>query len=65
MQIKTAMIRAGSIGLVQIRDAADPPTITTHESRGQEMLRGIAPTAPPSSFRTKEPVDTASMGMGV
>ena len=34
--------------LVQMRDPADPPTIKTHESRGQGMmLRGIDPTAVP------------------
>jgi phytanoyl-CoA hydroxylase len=34
--------------LVQMRDAFDPPTVSTHESRGQGMmLRGIAPVAPP------------------
>lgn len=32
--------------LVQMRDPADPPTIKTHESRGQGMmLRGVDPTA--------------------
>jgi hypothetical protein len=31
--------------LVQMRDPADPPTVKTHESRGQGMLlRGIDPT---------------------
>jgi ectoine hydroxylase-related dioxygenase (phytanoyl-CoA dioxygenase family) len=34
--------------LVQMRDPADPPTVKTHESRGQGMmLRGIDPTAGP------------------
>ena len=34
--------------LVQMRDPADPPTIVTHESRGQGMmLRGIDPDALP------------------
>lgn len=34
--------------LVQMRDPTDPPTIKTHESRGQGMLlRGIDPLAPP------------------
>ena len=34
--------------LVQMRDPADPPTIKTHESRGQGMmLRGIDPLAIP------------------
>jgi ectoine hydroxylase-related dioxygenase (phytanoyl-CoA dioxygenase family) len=34
--------------LVQMRDPADPPTVKTHESRGQGMiLRGIDPTARP------------------
>jgi ectoine hydroxylase-related dioxygenase (phytanoyl-CoA dioxygenase family) len=33
--------------LIQMRDPADPPTIKTHESRGQGMmLRGIDPLAP-------------------
>ncbi len=32
--------------LVQMRDPADPPTVKTHESRGQGMiLRGVDPTA--------------------
>ena len=32
--------------LIQMRDPADPPTVKTHESRGQGMLlRGIDPTA--------------------
>jgi phytanoyl-CoA hydroxylase len=34
--------------LIQMRDPADPPTIQTHESRGQGMmLRGIDPSAEP------------------
>lgn len=34
--------------LIQMRDPTDPPTIKTHESRGQGMmLRGIDPTAVP------------------
>ena len=35
--------------LIQMRDPADPPTVKTHESRGQGMmLRGIAPVIAPS-----------------
>jgi ectoine hydroxylase-related dioxygenase (phytanoyl-CoA dioxygenase family) len=34
--------------LVQMRDAADPPTIATHQSRGQGMmLRGVDPAPQP------------------
>jgi phytanoyl-CoA hydroxylase len=34
--------------LIQMRDPTDPPTVKTHESRGQGMmLRGIDPTAAP------------------
>lgn len=34
--------------LIQMRDPEDPPTVHTHESRGQGMmLRGIDPTAKP------------------
>src|SRR5262245_53619522 len=34
--------------LIQMRDPADPPTVKTHESRGQGMmLRGIAPVSAP------------------
>jgi ectoine hydroxylase-related dioxygenase (phytanoyl-CoA dioxygenase family) len=34
--------------LIQMRDPADPPTLKTHESRGQGMmLRGIAPVSAP------------------
>jgi len=33
--------------LVQMRDPTDPPTVQTHESRGQGMmLRGVDPPAP-------------------
>ena len=33
--------------LVQMRGPTDPPTVQTHESRGQGMmLRGVDPTAP-------------------
>ena len=49
--------------LVQMRDPEDPPTIRTHESRGQGMmLRGIDPTCGygPSSFG-KEP-ENAPLG---
>jgi ectoine hydroxylase-related dioxygenase (phytanoyl-CoA dioxygenase family) len=35
--------------LVQMRDPADPPSVKTHESRGQGMiLRGVDPTPGPS-----------------
>ena len=44
--------------LIQMRDPADPPTIRTHESRGQGMmLRGIDPscaTTKPSSEKKSE-----------
>ncbi len=46
--------------LIQLRDPADPPTLKTHESRGQGMiLRGIDPLAPRS-----EPAETAAQTMG-
>jgi len=36
--------------LVQMRDPTDPPTVKTHESRGQGMmLRGIAPVSAPAA----------------
>lgn len=36
--------------LIQMRDPADPPTVKTHESRGQGMmLRGIAPVTAPAA----------------
>lgn len=38
--------------LIQMRDPADPPTIATHESRGQGMmLRGIDPLAIPRGVK--------------
>ena len=38
--------------LVQMRDPTDPPTIQTHESRGQGMmLRGIDPLAVPRGVK--------------
>ncbi len=49
--------------LVQMRDAADPPTLKTHESRGQGMmLRGIAPAVPPTAG---EAMMDDAMPMGV
>jgi ectoine hydroxylase-related dioxygenase (phytanoyl-CoA dioxygenase family) len=52
--------------LMQMRDPEDPPTIKTHESRGQGMmLRGIAPAAPPTIFNTRATTgENAAMGMG-
>ena len=51
--------------LIQMRDPLDPPTIRTHESRGQGMLlRGIDPscgTVAPSSEKTS----AVSMGGGM
>jgi ectoine hydroxylase-related dioxygenase (phytanoyl-CoA dioxygenase family) len=48
--------------LVQMRDPADPPTIKTHESRGQGMmLRGTSPVVPPTAFGTEA---TTGRGMG-
>jgi phytanoyl-CoA hydroxylase len=36
--------------LIQMRDPADPPTVKTHESRGQGMmLRGTAPVTAPAA----------------
>ena len=53
--------------LVQMRDPSDPPTVQTHESRGQGMmLRGIDPTCgygANSMFDRKEEAP-APMGMG-
>lgn len=53
--------------LIQMRDPTDPPTIRTHESRGQGMmLRGIDPsgcTVRPSSEQESAAPD-AEMGMG-
>ena len=50
--------------LIQMRDPADPPTVRTHESRGQGMmLRGIDPscaTTKPSNEAT--PAAPAAMG---
>jgi hypothetical protein len=53
----TSMIHGSSMNLsqearttllVQMRDPEDPPTVKTHESRGQGMmLRGYDPTALP------------------
>ncbi|GAB4459470.1 MAG: phytanoyl-CoA dioxygenase family protein [Armatimonadaceae bacterium] len=53
--------------LVQMRDPMDPPTIRTHESRGQGMiLRGIDPscatTKPVSDNPADNPVHRAGMG---
>jgi ectoine hydroxylase-related dioxygenase (phytanoyl-CoA dioxygenase family) len=48
--------------LVQMRDAADPPTEPQHESRGQGMmLRGVAPAGPPV-YRGAEPVAATGTG---
>jgi phytanoyl-CoA hydroxylase len=45
--------------LVQMRDPADPPSVKTHESRGQGMmLRGVAPAAVPAP-----PVESATQRM--
>ncbi len=47
--------------LVQMRDPADPPTLQTHESRGQGMmLRGVAPAVVPTAGD-----DAPAMGMGM
>lgn len=51
--------------LVQMRDANDPPTLKTHESRGQGMmLRGIAPVPAPVATED-ERVPAMAMGMGM
>jgi Protein involved in biosynthesis of mitomycin antibiotics/polyketide fumonisin len=55
--------------LVQMRDPTDPPTIRTHESRGQGMmLRGIDPscstTKPSSENAADNPAMAMSMGGG-
>lgn len=52
--------------LIQMRDPLDPPTIRTHESRGQGMmLRGIDPsgaTVKPSSEKTSNVTMGGAMG---
>lgn len=55
--------------LIQMRDPLDPPTIRTHESRGQGMmLRGIDPscatTKPSSEAKADSPAMGGAMGMG-
>jgi len=49
--------------LVQYRDPEDPPTIKTHESRGQgTMLRGVDPTA--GAPASAAPMGSGAMGSG-
>jgi ectoine hydroxylase-related dioxygenase (phytanoyl-CoA dioxygenase family) len=55
--------------LIQMRDPTDPPTIRTHESRGQGMmLAGIDPscstTKPSSETKTEVPVMGGGSAMG-
>jgi ectoine hydroxylase-related dioxygenase (phytanoyl-CoA dioxygenase family) len=55
--------------LIQMRDPTDPPTIRSHESRGQGMmLRGVDPscaaTKPSSETKTEAPAMGGAMGMG-
>ena len=54
--------------LVQMRDPADPPTVRTHESRGQGMmLAGFDPTGatpPTNSEKPAAPAMGAAMGAG-
>ena len=49
--------------LIQMRDPTDPPTIRTHESRGQgTMLRGIDPTAGTTKPSSETNADVPAMG---
>ena len=54
--------------LVQMRDPEDPPSIRTHESRGQGMmLRGIDPTCGygPAPMNVPKNEEAMPMGMGM
>ena len=49
-----------------MRDPADPPTIRTHESRGQGMmLRGIDPTCGVRPAKEECAAGSGAMGMGM
>lgn len=49
--------------LIQMRDPADPPTIRTHESRGQGMmLRGIDPSCATTKPLSEAKTDVPAMG---
>ncbi len=52
--------------LVQMRDPADPPTIRTHESRGQGMmLRGVDPTCAAVPKWEEKPTSNGNGAMGM
>lgn len=49
--------------LIQMRDPTDPPTIRTHESRGQGMmLRGIDPSCATTKPSSEKKPEASSMG---
>ena len=52
--------------LIQMRDPADPPTVRTHESRGQGMmLRGIDPSCATTKPSSEKKSDGPAMGGGM
>ncbi|MES2459664.1 MAG: phytanoyl-CoA dioxygenase family protein [Armatimonadota bacterium] len=52
--------------LIQMRDPADPPTIRTHESRGQGMmLAGVDPSCAKTKPSSETAAESSAMGGGM